>query len=175
MIPKFHIGDKVWRATFDASENYVTCPDCGGTGRIRVIMHDDTEVSIGCQACTYGFHQPSGKIKAYDRQARAVPGKITGVDIAINKIEYRIDGGWICTTDNVFASEEEALIRAAELAAEFDDAERKRIGLKEKDTRSWAWNASYHRRRIKEARRQIEYHTSKLNVAALKAKERTDA
>lgn len=29
-------------ATFTATESHVTCPDCGGTGNIRVILYDDT-------------------------------------------------------------------------------------------------------------------------------------
>jgi hypothetical protein len=42
---------------------------------------------------------------------------------------------------------------------------------KTKDHRSWAWNASYHRRNIKDLERQLEYHRSKLAVCAANAKE----
>jgi len=58
------------------------------------------------------------------------------------------------------------------MGADADRAEREKIATKEKDTRTWAWNASYHRRQIKDAKRQLEYHTAKLNVASLKAKEK---
>ena len=40
--------------------------------------------------------------------------------------------------------------------------------LKEQQHRSWAWNATYHRKCLKEALRQVEYHTAKLNVAETK-------
>lgn len=57
------------------------------------------------------------------------------------------------------------------MAAHADTAERARILGKEKGGRSWAWNATHHRREIKTAQERIAYHTSKLAVAALNAKE----
>ena len=34
-----------------------------------------------------------------------------------------------------------------------------------KDTRSWAWNATYHRGCIRQAEKDLEYHRAKLAVA----------
>ena len=76
--------------------------------------------------------------------------------------------------DKVFLTESEAQTRADLMAAEYDAEERERIFKKEKDQRSWAWNASYHRKEIKEAERRIEHHKKKLAHAALKAKEKID-
>ena len=45
---KYKIGDHVWRAGFGSTDNYVTCPDCAGTKRLRVIMGDESVVSIAC-------------------------------------------------------------------------------------------------------------------------------
>lgn len=66
--PKFKIGDTVWHATFGMTETWVTCPDCGGTGRLRVTFHDETQVSIECNRCGPGYEPPTGRIKCWDRK-----------------------------------------------------------------------------------------------------------
>jgi ribosomal protein S27E len=168
---RFEIGQTVWTAHWDASENYVTCPDCGGTGRLRVTFHDETQVSIDCQNCGPGYNPPTGRIKVYDRKPRAQCTVITGVDICGKETRWRILDSYIVDDDKVFTDEASALAKANEIAAEADAAERKKVFQKEKDGRTWSWNAVYHRRCIKEAQRQIEYHSAKLAVAAIKAKE----
>jgi hypothetical protein len=55
-------------------------------------------------------------------------------------------------------------------ARKADQEEREKIGAKEKPTRTWAWNASYHRKEIKRCKESIEYHERKLAAANLKAR-----
>jgi hypothetical protein len=61
-------------------------------------------------------------------------------------------------------------VRSQAMCDEANAAERARVLNKEKDTRTWAWNASYHRREIADAKKRIEYHAAKLAVASLKSK-----
>jgi hypothetical protein len=75
----------------------------------------------------------------------------------------------------VYVTEAEARVRADQMALEADEEERAKISKKEKDQRSWAWNASYHRKQIKEHERQLGYHRAKLAHAAIKAKEPKEA
>ncbi len=169
---KYEIGQEVWRATCNREETSVECPDCGGTGRIRVTFHDDTTVSIDCQRCALGYEPPTGRIAVYDRVAKAERVTITGIDVRSGEEpEYRTNVSYIIDENRLFETREEALACAEKLAEEWDREEREKIAKKEKDTRSWAWNASYHRNCIKRAEREIEHHTAKLNVASLKAKE----
>lgn len=171
MIPRFQIGDQAWRATFDSTPAFVECPDCCGSGRLRVIMGDDTEVSIDCQNCKRGYLGPQGVLQVYDRTPRAEPVIVTGMEMDAERIRYRTSTSYLVDDADLFADEQQAVARAQEIGEQFGAEERARIANKEKDTRSWAWNASYHRKAIKEAQRQIDYHTSKLAVASLKAKE----
>ena len=46
--------------------------------------------------------------------------------------------------------------------------------MKEKPARSWAWHVTYHRREIKRAERDLEYHTRALGIAKEKAKVKKD-
>jgi hypothetical protein len=169
------IGDMAWIATFDAANNFISCPDCGGTGRLRVILHDETQVSIGCANCAAGYDPPTGRIRVYDRRPRAEQVRINGCEIDSKEIRWRLGESTTCyrvaDDADVFETEEAALERAKIIAVEADEAERNKIFRKEKDTRTWAWNASYHRNCIKRAQKDIEYHTAKLNVAKIKAKE----
>lgn len=57
------------------------------------------------------------------------------------------------------------------MAAEADAEELRRIAEKEKPTRTWSWNATYHRKEIKRCEESIARHRAKLSVASLKAKE----
>jgi ribosomal protein S27E len=167
---KFEIGQHVWRATFMIRQNSVECADCGGTGRLRVLFHDDTMVSVECAGCSRGFERPTGRIVTYDRTGRAEPDVITGVEIEGGKTRWRTANSYRVDETDVFATEQEALERAAVLAAEYDAAELARIATKEKPTRTWAWNAHYHRDCIKRCEREIERHKAKLTAANLKAR-----
>lgn len=173
---KYQIGQKLFLARCESAKQYVTCPDCGGTGHIRVIFHDDTEASIECSACRNGYDPPTGKIAIYERKPSTAFVRIAGLDIYDGgKIRWRIvtadDYTYIIEDEDdlLFLDAGSALQRAEKLAEMYNIEEQHKITKKEKDTRSWAWNASYHRREIKRMEQQIEYHRSKLSVASLKA------
>lgn len=168
---RYQIGDEAWMASFEGVETSVECPDCGGTGRLRVTFHDDTEVSIGCSACSRGYEPPTGRIQVYTRTAAARKVYITGVRIDGDKTEWSTSDSYIVPDEDLFDDEAQCLAAAKEKAAEYDRKDRERVLTKEKDTRSWAWNATYHRREIKRAEQLIAYHSAKLAVASLKAKE----
>ncbi len=168
---KYQIGDQVWWACFETERDYVTCPDCGGTGQITCLLFDATQVSVDCAGCTNGYLGPQGRLKVYARKPTARLRTITRMEIDAGKIEYGVTDGYRVVEEDLFQNESDALERAAEKAAAAEAEERDRIARKEKDTRSWSWNVHYHRRAIRDAEKQIAYHTSKLNVAKLKAKE----
>ncbi len=84
---RFNIGDVVWIATWSATQDYVECPDCGGDGRLRVTFHDETTVSIECQACQIGFEPPSGRVRVYSRKPEAICGAITGFELRAGTID----------------------------------------------------------------------------------------
>lgn len=172
---KYKIGDQVYRLTFESREDSVECPDCGGTGRLRVTFHDETTVSIHCANCAAGYDPPTGRVKCYSRTPEAELATISGVEINGSKIEYKLYSGlhsyWLVEEDEICTDHADAMKRAQALADKATEEERARIFRKERDTRTWAWNASYHRNQIKDAQKRIEYHTAKLNAASLKAKQ----
>jgi len=172
MATKYNIGDVVWRPTFDSEQEWVECPECGGTGRLRVTFHDETTVSIECANCSRGYGPPTGKVSRYRRHPEAHRGVISEMRVSATDTEYYVmsptGGTWLCREENLSRNHDDAMVMAQALADEVSAEELRRIYRKEKDTRSWAWNASYHRKCIKDAQRNLEYHTKKLNAANLK-------
>jgi hypothetical protein len=110
-------------------------------------------------------------VRVYNRRAKALPVTITGVEVRRDgKIEWRTDSHYCPDERDLFETEDCALARALEKAAAADVEEREKISAKEKPTRTWSWNATYHRKQIKDAQRNLEYHTKKLAAANLKAR-----
>jgi hypothetical protein len=168
---RFEIGQEVWITRYEPVETSVECEDCGGTGRLRVMFADDSIVSIDCANCGPGYNPPTGRKRVFDRTAVAFQTVITGVEVGRGKTEWRTAASYVVEDENIFDNEADCLARGKVLAAEADREERERVNRKEKDGKSWGWHAIYHRREIKRAQEQIEYHTKKLAVASLKAKE----
>jgi hypothetical protein len=167
---KYEIGQKLWLASWDSSEDWITCPDCGGTGRLRVTFHDETTVSIECAGCASGYNPPTGYVRVYNRHAKALPVTITGVEVRDGKTEWRTDSHYCPDECDLYDNENDCLAGALLKAKKADQEEREKIGAKEKPTRTWSWNATYHRKQIKEAQRNLEYHTKKLAAANLKSR-----
>ena len=171
MEPKLKIGDLVYRATFTSQDDSLECPDCGGTGRIRVIFHDDSIASIDCGNCAKGYNPPTGRVTTYRRTPAVSWSNVVGYEVSGTEIKYKLHNCYHAGISDIFDNEADALVRAQEMCDAATAEEERRILTKEKDTRSWAWNASYHRREIKDAERRIECNKKKLSVASLKAKE----
>lgn len=167
--PKYEIGQEVWWATCETEETSLECPHCGGTGRLRVIFHDETTVSIECENCAVGYDPPTGRVKCSVRKPTARMVIISGVEVRTDGeyFEYRTTLSYIVPEEHLFEAEADALEKATQISVERDREERERVLRKEKDARSWAWNASYHRNEIKRAEKNIEYHKAKLAVANL--------
>lgn len=171
----FNIGDTVWFARAGQFETQITCPDCNGSRRIRLILANDEQVSIDCGGCARGDKGSFGTITEYKFKAHVESFVIGGIETSPQETRYSTDrsSGAYYTHDgkDVFATQEEASERCKQLIKEATDRERDRLLKKEKDTRTWAWNASYHRRNIKEAEKQLNYHRAKLAIADARKKE----
>lgn len=168
---KFSIGETVWYANRGSSPKYLPCPDCLGNKYIKAIIADGTEYTIDCQNCERGYHGSLGFIETYELSGYASQDTIIGVKIDSNKgTVYTSHSFYEVGEDEVFATKEEAEKKAEEHCKEATEAEHKRILTKEKDTKTWAWNVTYHRKCVKQAQKELEYHTAKLNIAKSKAK-----
>lgn len=178
MKPKYTIGDRVYLAIWDQEKVWTTCQECGGTKHLRVILWDGTEHAIECQGCRSGYLGALGQVSHYERKPKAELCEIIGVEIQNYReparISYKLSFGANCYNiddDRLFDNSEEALKKASRVCEEENKIERDRIHCKVKDHRSWSWHMHYHRRAIRDAERNLKYHTEALGVAKLKSKE----
>ncbi len=171
---KFNIGDTVWFAENIYQEHRVTCTDCFGDLCLTVVMGDGSKVSIPCAGCgshTYGQYSRGYNI-VHQYAPKAISGKITAIELKEDSVEYQIGmgGGSYRAPKAVFASEQEALIAAAEMAREQTEKAHADFLAKEKPTRTWSWDATYHRGRVRDAERELAYHKAKLSVSKAERK-----
>ena len=171
---KFSIGDVVYQSQAGQEQMWVTCPECLGSGRLRVIMGDDSEVSIPCVCCERGYEGSPGRIQSYRFMARTTEHTITGVDAQTGggglHVRYSF-GCYSAEEENVFTTRDEALLRANTLVSEHEAEEIKRLKYKEKQHKTWAWNVSYWRGVIRRAKEEITRAEARLAVAPKNPKE----
>jgi hypothetical protein len=178
----FKVGDRVYLASMEAHEITVPCPDCVGKKYLTVILGDGTNVTIDCCTCQAGYDPPIGYVKY--RGYRPLPEV---QEITIDGVEYQKEGdkyvaveyeynkssySWRTTkADRVFSNKEDAQAKAESMAKEASEKALSKFLSKEKPTHTWAWNATYHRKEMKRANEDFEYHKAKLEVAKTHTKE----
>ncbi len=173
--PKFHINQTVLAASCgNAAKTFIECPECNGDKFVTVQAGRNPAVTVDCENCRVAYGEFSaGVVTVYTVKAEVITLTITCIEIrSDDTVEYRSTRG-IFQESQLFHGFDRALAEAAaeRLMNEHNAAELKRVERKEKPDRTWSWNASYHRKAIKEATRQLAYHTKKLEVAARLAKE----
>lgn len=167
-MTQFNIGDTIYRAETGRRTAWITCPECFGSGRLRVILGNDSEVSIACVCCERGYEGSPGKIQTYEFSSNTAPHVVTGVSSQLKgsglEIHYHV-GCWSLEEKDCFSTHEEALLRASELVAQNTAEEKKRLGYKEKQHKTWASNVAYWRADIRRAKEVIARCESRLAVA----------
>jgi len=164
----FEIGDEVWLSKYGTSGKEIVCPDCGGTKTVKVVMASGT-YEVDCQGCyPGGVMSPTGKVTIYEYQAQAEKRVVVGVrsesEYGKTKYSYTFAGGYWGDDEHTFANQEDALADAQLHLKEHEDDENSRIKAKFNHHKSYAWNASYHKKAAYQARQTMEYHLSKAKL-----------
>lgn len=172
----FKIGDTVWVAFSQNTTKHVQCPHCFGRKFLTVILGDDSQVTIDCLGCSAGYEPPRGYLEIYEWKENVVQKKISGIETSTARpTRYHFNESAYEYDENVFATESEAMARAGILSKKRNEEEMDRLNHKKhNENRTWSWNATYHRSELKRAKHDVEYHTAKLEVAKLHAKNKTD-
>ena len=169
------IDDQCFYATFSSHKKvWIECPECLGSGRLRVILGDDSEVSIACLCCKDGYSESHGKISSRVTAAEVWPVVIRGMEINEGKSTiykfFHSGGHYHAKEDRLFIDEAEAIACGEKLAADHALELERQIGQKAEANKNWAWHVKYHRRSIRDGEKALEYHRAALAVADKKAK-----
>ena len=164
------IGDSVWTARLKYREFNETCPDCLGKKTVTLLLENGEKHFLECHTCNPGGYQPSrGYVVKSQDQPIAQQSVIMSMEISSEKTTYRFHD-WSC--DQVFDTEAEAVAYAEKIRAEREEEAHQRFVWKKEDSRrTWAWECSYHRMQIKNAKRDIAYAEARLGIAQSFAKE----
>ena len=159
-----NIGDKVWTARLQHKEFTEVCPDCLGDKTVTLLLKNGDKHSLECHTCNPGGYQPSrGYVTKTQYQATAKESVINEMEIRADGIKYRFYD-WSC--NNVFETEAEAVAAAEKIRLEKEAEDFHRFTWKKEDSRrTWAWNCSYYRRQIKDAKRDLAYAEARLGIA----------
>ena len=176
---RFKVGDYVWTCYAGSIQQTRPCRACAGTKAVTLILGSGEHVRLDCEACSRGYEAPTGTEQEYAYGVTASSYRVTGVEVVQTEkgeeVKYRSGSDGCYTSLNherCFATEAEALASGVSLVAEAEAEAEKRIAWKVQDkNKSYAWNASYHLRRAKDAAKDLDYHTRKAAVLKLKAKE----
>lgn len=169
-LPELKIGDRVWYAQQKTVSKDVVCPECLGQKALTVTLGDGSTVSIDCAGCALGYEPPRGYVSYWDHIADVCLVTIDRVEATADKIEYGFNGCYRADAENLFTTEEQANIRALELAEKWNKEQLDRINQKEKNNHTWSWHVHWHRSQIRKAKKDLEYNEAKLAVAKVKAK-----
>lgn len=105
----FGPGDVIWVAgtRSDPTSWLETCPDCGGQGRVEVVLHGPRVFVVGCPGCGPGDDLRSrGQISRRHEVWKPTSGCVASVRVEDGKVEYvvpSVEGvSFVYTEDHCF-------------------------------------------------------------------------
>lgn len=158
-----NIGDKVWTARLEHKEFTEVCPDCLGDKTVTLLLKNGDRHSLECHTCNPGGYQPSrGYVVKTQYQATAKEAVINEMEIRAEGTNYRFYN-WSCK--DVYDTKEEAVAAAEKLRVAREEEDFQRFTCKKEDSRrTWAWNCSYYRRQISDAKKSLAYAEARLGI-----------
>ena len=175
MNPLFKVGDTAWWAQNGTVEKTNPCPVCFGKLAVTVILGNGESIQTPCDYCGRGYEGPKGGEKECAWESRPVLFTITGIETQNDGVKqtarYHAPAGYVIDDEDVFATEEEAAAKCKRNADEHNEQERQRREvIKEQAHKSFSWHVGYHRRCIKDLKRQLEWHEARAIACASRAK-----
>lgn len=120
-VPKFAIGDVVWRASSDWNATQIPCPDCLGDKHWMVRTPAGENFLTFCRTCWHGFDGCCGTVSQYDytpQVRRLTVGLVTTRQSDVKTViqymceETGIGSGTVWNEESVFSTEKEARVYA---------------------------------------------------------------
>lgn len=121
----FAIGETCWHASPDWFKQPETCPYCGGSGKVRVVFHDETTVRATCYSCLRHPGTVYRTVYRY-RPTEYVPERIHSWKAGVVDFVPASGTGSIVSSSRLRATEEECAALCSELQAEHEAEEERR-------------------------------------------------
>jgi hypothetical protein len=167
-MKEYNVGDVVWWAKCEANKNIrEVCPICLGKQVVGIILGSGEQVEVECDFCGKGYERARGYVNDRYEWTSAVKQiildrKEVNETSEGRKIEYRYEN-WSIQENRIFSTKEEAEVCVVEMVAEHERDEALNMERKkEYANKSYAWHVGYHRRCATKAKKDLEYHESKV-------------
>jgi len=172
-----NIGDRAYYYDTKSNQTEIPCPECLGQCFHEITLGCGDKHTIACERCKEGYLGPSGVTRPYilERVPQVEEGIVTGITHEDGAWKYKFTnkvGNERWFTDRVCATEQEALEKAEDACKKYNAEQMDCATRKYNDTKSWSWNATYHRKGIKDAERNLEHHKRALDWANHKKKDK---
>jgi len=177
VMTKYNIGDKVWWARCEMVSVKEPCSVCFGKMQVILILGNGDEVVLPCDYCGKGWEIPRGYTRAQKYIAEPKQVIITSrkseATCSGEKHTYYINPYTPLDDDRVFATLEEATKKCAEILQQKTKDESTKAELIKYDTqKAFSWNAGYHMKIVKQAKRDIEYHERMAQLCKERSREK---
>jgi len=168
------VGDIIYVSRFGQKEVTLDCPVCFGKKKVDLILGNGDSIELPCDYCRRGYEYPSGFIKRISMEANAEQMLVTAVKSTQTekgeKFEYSC-GYFTYQAEDVFLVKSEALKDSVHKAEKHKiETETRAEYVKAQSNKSYSWNAGFHMRAVKDAKKNIEYHSKMALICKTKSK-----
>ena len=167
-MQEYNIGDKVFWAKYDGKSVQEICPVCFDKKEVIIILGNGEQVATECNYCVIGLSGPRGYVEVYKWVSSVseiiIDGKEVNESLQGKNIEYRY-GRYCLNNGDIFSTKEGAEKRVEEKIREKEIEESKRFEtVKGGKKMSLTWSLGYHQKQIRNAEKDIIYHSSKVKL-----------
>jgi hypothetical protein len=163
--PPFEFGQRLLLVEAHSHKQIeVPCPLCFGKLFVTIILGNNEQQKVECDACGRGYEGPTGRTHEYTPYSAVLPVTVTGMVRYYEDWHIGVGSHSVRLSDRrLFTNAEEAEARRAELhtVAEHNakmSFESQFRGRKKDAT----WMAAYHRKCLADLQRQVKWHEAKL-------------
>jgi len=174
----YAIGQKVWWIGNGYQKETIKCPECLGSGHIKMVRGDGQVFDINCACCSHGYEQPRGTIERTFYKHEPTIFIPETVSLENSKVIYH---GWIgylgsVKVEDLFSDKEECLKKCDAKNKEKNEWEEKmRISNLKGKRRDLACSVHYWAGQLKKYERNAEDCRERLGICKEKAKAKSSS
>lgn len=166
----FALGSEVWWIGPAWRREQMTCPECLGQRRIKVVLPNGEEYLLACEACPGQWNQPSGLVSVTHHEY--VPRRITldrveSIDMTVDRrVAYRTANGTLVYSHDLYRDEGECRAACEARNAEMDaEDERRTIARMLHGRERLAWSSHYWRGQLQRAEADVVRARERLGLS----------
>ena len=168
--PKFNIGDELFHVQSSCRYGVkVPCTICFGKLRVAIILGNGEHVNTECGHCSAGIDPPSGYSTTWKPHAYLVNGPVTGVTREYDGWKYTVGGYTVHECELFTTGKEASPVMESKLKEETERREAYERDHFITATKKQVWSAGYHRDRIADCERTMDWHKMRLCMTKEKA------